>query len=132
MNLHQRGIVELELESGPVKLKFGTLSFGIFCQMEGIKLHQMQTRLMAPEGFTQINFVYAAAAAYLQLQNEKVPYRVADVAEWIDEVGEERIAVLMAESLAAWEEKKRQQREKMSLKTMKTPESQSPSTSTTV
>lgn len=131
MNLHERGIVELQLESGPVKLKFGTLSFGIFCQMEGIKLHQMQGRLMVPEGFTQINFVYAAAAAYLQLRKEKVPYAPADVAEWIDEVGEERIAVLMAESLAAWEEKKRQQREQMSLTTLKNPEIPSSSTLTT-
>lgn len=131
MNVHERGIVELPLESGIVKLKFGTLSFGIFCQMEGIKLHQMQNRLMAPEGFTQINFVYAAAAAYHQIREEKVPYKVAHVAEWIDEVGEERIAVLMAESLSAWEEKKRHQREQMSLKTMKTPESPSSSTLTT-
>jgi hypothetical protein len=103
--MHPKGLVEIELSTGKRTLRFGTLAFNIFCKLEGIKLKELDERIKNPEAFTQVNFIYSAALAQCRLQKIEPDFSENEVACWLDEVGEDKIAEMVEQSFHGYESK---------------------------
>lgn len=98
----KKGIVELDLSSGKRTLKFGTLSNSIFCELEGIKLRELEERLKNPEPYSVINFVHSAALAHCRLNKIEPDFTRDDVAGWMDEYSEAYITEMMVKSFEVY------------------------------
>lgn len=98
------GEVKINVQGVERTLKFGTLSSARFCELEKIHMKDMKTRLDNPEPMTQIHWVYAAALAHCEIKNLPM-VTLGEVSEWIDEVGEERLAEMVIVAMKVYLEK---------------------------
>lgn len=94
-----KGEVKITVFKKERGLKFGTLSFGLFCEAEGIKLSEVEDRIKNPGHFTEINLMYAAAVAYCKIYGIEIDFTKEQVSAWIDEVGSSVIANKMLDAL---------------------------------
>lgn len=100
------GEITIEVQGAKRNLKFGTLSFGLFCEAEGIELNEMINRLKAPRPFTQLNLIHSAAVASCRINKTDPGFCIEDVSVWIDEVGEEVISDMLTQAIRTYSEKK--------------------------
>lgn len=104
--MHQKGLVKITVDDKDRFLKIGTLSSAIFCELEGIKIIEMQDRLMDQRPFTLINFIFAGASAYSRLSKEEIDYTVDDVSLWLDQCNQDELVRLITAAMGTFEEKK--------------------------
>lgn len=104
--MHSKGLVKITVDGKDRFLKFGTLQGAIFCELEGIRIIDMQARLMDQKPFTIINFVFSGASAYSRLNKEPIDYTPDDVSEWLDQINQEELLNLITASMTTYEEKK--------------------------
>lgn len=100
------GEIVIHVKGADRTLKFGTLSSALFCEAEGIKLKEMGHRISNPEPYSQINLIHTAAVAFCRINKKDVDFSLDDVTEWIDEVGEDRLAAMILEAMKVDFEKK--------------------------
>jgi hypothetical protein len=98
-----KGITEIEVSGKKQGLKFGMLASGIFCQTEGVTLKEMTVRLQNPTPFTAINCVYSAAKAFDKSKKIDSNYTPEDVADWIDEIGIDKIFEIILSSMNVYD-----------------------------
>lgn len=103
--MHPKGLVKLTIDGKERFLKVGTLSKAIFCEIENIKPADMAERLQNPQPFTIINFVFAGAQAYCDLEKIDADFDKKDVSQWIDEIGEDEIARRVSVAMVTYEPK---------------------------
>lgn len=113
-----KGTAEIEVSGVKRGLKFGMLASGYFCEKEGITLKQMTDQLSNPTPFTFVNCIFAAARSYNESKELPVDFTVSQVADWIDEIGVDRISEIVFTAMQVYEDKN----EKNAL----TPESSNP------
>lgn len=99
------GEFSIKPKSGKRALKFGTLSFALFCEAEGIDLPGISERLQNPRPFTQLNLIHSAAVAHCRINRTEVDFTLDDVSTWIDDVGEAVLAELILKAVRTHVEK---------------------------
>lgn len=104
--MHPKGLVKLTVDGKERFLKIGTLSSAIFCELEKINVADIGFRLQNAQPFTMIHFLYAGASAYRQLSKQDIDFSVADVSEWIDQMGEGELVTHIVESVSTYQGKK--------------------------
>ena len=99
------GEFDIDVQGKKRTLRFGMLSFSLFCESEGIDIPLMAERLQNPKPFTQINLIYAAAIAHCRINKIESDFTLDDVSTWIDEVGNVKLAELILKSMQTYLEK---------------------------
>lgn len=99
------GEFDIEVKGRKRSLKWGTLSFALFCESEGIELNEIKQRLEDPKPFTQINLIHSAAVAHCRINKKEIDFSIDQVSEWIDEIGEHVLAELIVKAMKARLEK---------------------------
>lgn len=103
--MHPKGLVKLTVDGKERFLKIGTLSSAIFCELEKINVTDIGLRLQAQQPFTMIHFLYAGASAYCQLSKQEPDFTIADVSEWIDQMGEGELVAHIVASVNTYQGK---------------------------
>lgn len=101
------GEFSIKTKGGKRTLKFGTLSFALFSEAEGIDLREISERISNPKPYTQINLIHSAAVAYCKINKKDPDFDLAEVSAWIDEVGEAPLADLIVQAMRTHVEKNR-------------------------
>lgn len=100
-----KGIAEIEVSGVKQGLKFGMLASGYFCQVEGITLKGMTEQLKNPTPLTFVNCVFGAAKSFNESKGLPVDFTVSQVADWIDEIGIEKISEIIFGAMQVYEDK---------------------------
>lgn len=107
-----KGVFEFEVSGVKRGFKFGTYAFSIACEKEGdIDLNTLFKRVGFPykddkgnakadkaKPKTLIHLFYGAAVHFAEDNEKPVDFKVSTVANWMDELGEEKLMPMINES----------------------------------
>lgn len=97
-------IFEFEIEGKKVGLRFGMLTNGKACRIDGnISLSELFKRLgitgeQQPDFATITNWFYSAALVYNESNKIPIDFTAADVSDWLDHIGLEKLMDLIKNS----------------------------------
>lgn len=109
-----KGTFEIEVDGVKRGFKFGTYAIAVACEKDGSDdINELFTRC----GFigdgnrslkSLLNFFYGAAVNYAEHNGYEVDFNVANVSDWIDEIGMDKMNDLAAGGITAHEAKNSQ------------------------
>lgn len=113
-----KGIFDFEIGGKKRGFKFGTYAMAIACRAENCKVGELLKKIglttEVKEGeersgnidlMALLNFYHAAAVAHAEHNKQPVDFTVQDVSDWLDELGEEKMAKITTEGLTQYEPK---------------------------
>ena len=119
----RKGIIEFKVGDVDRGFKFGTYAFAIASKEEGCSLSELFKRIGIPYEvtledkttetrrdevniMTLLNVFYGAAVQYAEQQTKTKPnFTVADVSDWIDELGLAKTQEILMEGLGQYQPK---------------------------
>lgn len=100
------GNVEFEIDGKKRGFRFGTYAIKTITKTTGIKdIHEIFKRIEKEDIEILLAFFYACAVHYSHHKQEKEDYNEANVSDWIDELGLEKIKEFTLQLLESYQAK---------------------------
>lgn len=109
-----KGIFEFKIGDVERGFKFGTYAFAIACDKDKCNLTELQIRcgLSKKNGekievnlLSLLRLFYGAAVHYAEHKKQKIDFSEADVSDWTDELGLEKVQEILALGLSSYQPK---------------------------
>jgi hypothetical protein len=107
-----KGIFEFEVFEKKRGFKFGTYGISVACEKEGCSIDELYKKCGIPyngkNGLVKsdkpnikalLHLFFGAAVHYTEHKKQEVDFSVSDVADWLDEIGLEKINQIIVDGL---------------------------------
>lgn len=99
------GIQEVEIKGTKRGFKFGPLAVAIAEKEDGCKAGELFRKIEQNEQLAVISLFYGSAVEYCKVKSIKQDFTISDVAEWLEEIGADKLSEIFIEGMKAYTEK---------------------------